>query len=88
MTSTHDTTEVISGAEYVIRKFGGIEATAEVIGRHRSVVNRWVLPKERGGTGGAVPGKHFAALLSAARQRGIDLVPEHLFATPATQSAA
>ena len=68
-----------SPAARVIGKFGGIDKTAEVIGRHRSVVNRWLSSPESGGTGGVVPGKHQQPLLDAARAMGIDLAPKDFF---------
>ena len=50
-------------AARVIEKCGGIEATAKLVRRHRSVVNRWLLPKESGGTGGKIPMYHAHTLL-------------------------
>lgn len=50
-------------AATVIRKCGGIEATAKAVGRHRSVVNRWLLRRENGGTDGRVPMHHAETLL-------------------------
>lgn len=47
----------------VIVKCGGIDATAKIVNRHRSVVNRWLMPRERGGTGGQVPMRHAQILL-------------------------
>lgn len=60
MSSSH-----LQPAARVIEICGGIEATAKLVGRNRSVVNRWLLPKERGGTGGLVPSWHQQTLLSA-----------------------
>lgn len=68
-----------SPAARVIRKCGGIERTAHLVGRHRSVVNRWLLPPEKGGTGGKVPGKHQDILLEKALTEGIDLRPDDFF---------
>ena len=47
----------------VIAKSGGIDAVAKIVKRHRSVVNRWMLPPESGGTGGQVPMRHAQTLL-------------------------
>ena len=69
----------VSPASRIIDKFGGIDAVASAIGRHRSVVNRWLLPKDRGGTGGIVPGKHQATLLENAQKAGIELSPNDFF---------
>jgi hypothetical protein len=52
-------------AAAVIEKCGGIEATAKLVDRHRSVVNRWLLPRESGGTGGRIPMHHAHTLLAA-----------------------
>ena len=71
-----------SPAKAVIDKFGGIDATAKAVGRHRSVVNRWLLPKESGGTGGIVPSHHQQTLLDKAPELGIPLAPVDFFSEP------
>lgn len=65
-------------ARHVVEKCGGINATAELIGLDRSAVNRWLLPKERGGTGGQVPARHQPALL----QKVPGLEPADFFQAP------
>lgn len=50
-------------AAAVVEKCGGIEAAAKIVGLDRSVVNRWMLPKASGGTGGHIPMKHARTLL-------------------------
>lgn len=50
-------------AAAVVEKCGGIDTTAKIVNRHRSVVNRWLLPRERGGTGGQIPMHHARTLL-------------------------
>lgn len=50
-------------AARVVQICGGIEETARLIGRDRSVVNRWLLAKSAGGTAGRVPMHHATALL-------------------------
>lgn len=52
-------------AATVIEILGGIDDTAKVVGRHRSVVNKWLRPKQAGGTDGSIPPKHWPALISA-----------------------
>ena len=42
-------------AATIIRRCGGIAATARIVGRHRSVVSRWMKAKDKGGTGGTIP---------------------------------
>lgn len=74
--------DVVDGnapAARVIEKCGGIERTAELVGRHRSVVNRWLRPKDKGGTGGLVPAEHQQTLIREARLRGIELCPDDFF---------
>jgi hypothetical protein len=68
-----------SPAAKVINIFGGIRQTAEVVGRHRSVVNRWLIPKSRGGTGGIIPAHHQQTLLKEARRRGLMCDPSVFF---------
>ncbi len=62
-------------AAKVIRKCGGIAATAELIDRDRSVVNRWLLPRESGGTDGVIPAQHQQTLLD----KNADLKPDDFF---------
>ena len=69
----------IGPAARVIRKCGGIARTAELVGKHRSTVNRWLLPKESGGTGGIVPAQHQQKLLAEAKRAGIELSPADFF---------
>lgn len=52
-------------AATVIDIFGGISETAAIIKRDRSIVNKWLRPKEKGGTDGAIPPKHWPALVRA-----------------------
>lgn len=68
-------------AATVVKIMGGIKATASVVNLHRSVVNRWLLPPEVGGTGGLVPAHHQRTLFEySLRAPEIDLRPEHFFA--------
>jgi len=53
-------------AASVVARCDGINATAKLVERDRSVVNKWLLPRERGGTGGVIPAHHALKLL---RQR-------------------
>ena len=68
-----------SPAARVIEKCGGIDRTAEFVDRDRSVVNRWRLPREKGGTGGIVPAHHQVTLLSEAPKHGIKLTSSDFF---------
>lgn len=68
----------LTPAEYVIRVFKGVRATARVLGRHPSSVSKWTKPKERKGTGGQIPRSAMWVLLSKARELGLDLEPNDL----------
>lgn len=51
-------------AQLVIEKFGGVRATARVLGINPSTVCRWNKRKEDGGTDGLVPQNHFKQILA------------------------
>lgn len=65
----------------IIKKCGGAAATALLVGRTESAVHRWTYPKDRGGTGGTVPGRAQAKLLEAAARGEVDIRPEDFFVT-------
>ena len=71
-------------ASTIIEICGGFKAVAEITGRDETRVRRWTYPKEKGGTGGLIPTECQQALMSAARQSGGPLRPEHFF--PETNS--
>jgi len=66
-------------AEKIIKKCGGVAATAEMVGRTESVVYRWTYPIERGGTGGSIPQKAQKKLLALAKAGEIDIRPDDFF---------
>ncbi len=66
-------------ANSIINLCGGFSAVAEMVARSEIRVRRWTYPKERGGTDGLIPSDCQQVLLSAARERGIDLRPDHFF---------
>ncbi len=68
-----------SPAALVTRLMGGVNAVAAIIGRHRSRVARWPLPRDRGGNDGLVPAQYAALLLAHSRRCGGPLRPEHFF---------
>lgn len=70
---------MLEPAKTVIDICGGFEAVAEMINVHRTNVYRWGYPTDRGGSNGLIPTRQQAKLLAAARERGIDLRPEHFF---------
>lgn len=65
-------------AEIVIRRFGGADAVAVIVGLSASRVYRWTRPRARGGTDGLIPARYQPVLLAAARARGIRLTPAEL----------
>lgn len=71
-----DTLSKKSDAQKVIDTLGGIRTTAEAIGVDRSVVNKWVMPKEKGGTGGRVPAKHWPRLIEVEPELRHVFLPE------------
>lgn len=71
--------EYLEPAATVVRILGGIGNTSKAAGVHRTRVNRWLLPKENGGTDGLVPVKHHQPLLNWAKENGRDLEPKHFF---------
>ncbi len=66
-------------ADRVFQKFGGAERVARALGLTVARVNRWLYPKDRGGTNGRIPAKHQQKLLDIARAKGIDLKPDDFF---------
>ena len=65
-------------ADIVIRLLGGEKTVSTVCKTDLSNVYRWRYPKKRGGTGGNVPSRHHAILLTHAKENGIPLEPAHL----------
>lgn len=75
---------MLDPAKTVIDICGGPRATAELAGVNIANVYRWAYPTEkRGGRGGIIPARQMHKLLSEARQRGIDLRPEHFVGSAA-----
>lgn len=75
-------------ASTIITRCGGVAVVAEWLGLNRTSVLRWTHPRERGGTGGLVPSKHQAPLISAAEKHGKRIRPADFFAQPAQDEAA
>ena len=44
-----------------------------MLGLNPSAVSRWAMPPAKKGTGGAIPQRHWAAILDAAKQQKIKL---------------
>lgn len=68
----------LSPAEYVVRKFGGVNATARAIGRTPGVVSRWNKPRSEGGCGGYVPSAAQRLVLKEAKARRLKITPDDL----------
>jgi hypothetical protein len=68
----------LSPAEYVIRTFGGVRATARALGRSAAAISKWRKPREEKGTGGQIPRKAMWELLAKSRELGLDLNPNDL----------
>ena len=77
----------MSPAEKVIKAYGGEQAVAEALGRHVSRIHRWRYPKERGGTGGSIPGNLVGKILSDAKARGLRLRAADLIQTDDAKAA-
>lgn len=67
-------------AASLIKKLGGLTAVAQITGKSVTQVQRWRLPKEKGGTGGAVPRWHAQKIFAAASERGIEVKADELIA--------
>jgi hypothetical protein len=67
-------------AQKVIAVFGGVRATARILGRNGSTVSRWQKPRAEGGTGGRIPTSAQGPLLEHARSHGLPLTADDLIA--------
>lgn len=67
-----------SPAQVVIRLFGGVRATARIVGRDPGTVSNWKAPKEKKGCGGRIPASLHQLILEEARLRGLDLTERDL----------
>lgn len=68
----------MSPAELVIKKFGGVRATARAISVSPAAVCRWPKPRNEGGCGGDIPTRNHRKILAAARDNGIAIYPSML----------
>ncbi len=64
----------------VIRKFDqdkrrGESVLADRLGKDRSTILKWTLPREKGGTGGYVPPWHYEEIIAFAQELGVALEP-------------
>lgn len=84
------TQQYLEPARSVILKFGdgkslsdGIDAVARIVGRHRTRVYRWMLPAEKGGTGGIIPGRAQRLLFEYAKRERLDVEATDFFGAEA-----
>lgn len=68
----------LNPAQYVIKVFGGVRATARAIGRRPGAVINWKNPKKRGGCDGHVPSAAQRLILQIATDEGLDITPDDL----------
>jgi hypothetical protein len=69
-------------ARSIIRKLGGEAVVSQITKTAITAPYRWQHERERGGTGGKIPGRHIPALLAYAREREIPLASDEFFAEP------
>lgn len=72
-----NTDTLLSPAEVVIDRFGGVRPLARLLDLDHSSVARWPKPKPRG-LGGFIPSNHHQKLLALATAKGIKLSPKDL----------
>jgi len=63
----------LSPAREVVAKLGGVRATARILQLSPSAISRWMMPTNRRGTGGHVPQRHWAAIITHAKTERIKL---------------
>lgn len=66
-------------AGHVIKKCGGVEATARLSKRTPATVHRWRYERERGGTGGLIPAEVQVELMAASARGEVSLEPSDFF---------
>ena len=65
-------------ASTVVAQLGGVRATARIVGCTPGAVSRWMMGKEKRGTEGRIPQKHWPLLLRHARAKRIKLTLKDL----------
>lgn len=65
-------------ADKVIAAFGGVRATARVVGRNPSQVSRWRQARALGGLGGRVPAGVMPAIMAEISGGKVELTAEDL----------
>lgn len=76
--SHHEFKNRLDPAKSVVTRMGGVRATARILDLAPSAVSRWMLPRAKGGTSGAIPLKHWQRLLNHAKRENIPLTVHDL----------
>ncbi|EFO33931.1 conserved hypothetical protein [Roseibium sp. TrichSKD4] len=69
-------------ASTIIARLHGLKKTAQALGLNQHTVKRWRVPREAGGSGGAIPQKHHYAILVQSMLLGDPLSIEEIALTP------
>jgi hypothetical protein len=85
-TDWYDLENHLDPARYVIKRLGGVRAVAEIAGVDESTVRRWMMPREKKGSGGFIPVERAQVLLQWARENKIKLKADDFFVSNATLS--
>jgi len=80
MHTKNDDDGFLDPAATIIDRLGGTAAVAKRLGKDRSTVCQWRVPRARGGTDGLIPQKHHPEILEFAaelkvRLRAADFLP-------------
>lgn len=59
--------------ETLIKAFGSNAEISRILDVNKSTITRWGYSKERNGTGGKIPQKHWQTLLKEAKKRKVKL---------------
>ncbi len=74
-------------ATSLINRLGGLTKVSGVCDVNVSTVQRWRMPRDKGGTGGFIPHWHARRLLDHAAKEGIAVKAEDFFASEPAPSA-
>lgn len=76
-----------SPAKEIINSLGGLTRVAEIAAVSTTTVQRWRLPKEKGGADGFIPRKNHDALIHAFKTNGMEVLPSAFLDIKFWQSA-
>jgi|LakMenEpi03Aug12_release.lakeMendotaPanAssembly.Ray.scaffolds.fasta_scaffold961367_2 DNA-binding transcriptional regulator YdaS (Cro superfamily) len=57
----------LSPAREIVEKLGGVRATARILSMSPSAVSRWMMSRDKRGTNGHIPRRHWPAILKHSR---------------------